>query len=121
MIVTTNVTLRQRPSTHVSVLVEVVVGELELVEEHGLLHPVGARGRGVRVDVETARHVGLGLPRHHPLRVVVLVAAVVQRHDVHQQDVLGVRVEAFQRHLESGEHPSENAGRLNEWGAVVAR
>jgi len=57
------------------------------------------------MDVESSRHVRLGLAGRYPLRVVVLVAAVVQRNDVHQQDVLGARVESFQRHFERRKHP----------------
>ena len=92
-------------STYMSVLVQVVVGELQLVEGDRLLEPVGAGSRAVRVDVEAAGHVRLGLARHHPLGVVVLVAAVIQRHDVHEQDVLGVRVQPLQAHLQGREHP----------------
>ena len=88
-----------------SVLVEVVVGQLQLVEEDGLFHPVSTGGRGVGVDVEPPRHVGLSLARHHPLRVVVLVATVVERYYVHEEDVLGVWVEPFESDLECGEHP----------------
>ena len=88
-----------------SVLVEVVIGQLELVEEDGLFHPVGSRGWRVGMDVESTRHVGLCLARHHPLRVVVLVTTVVQRYYVHEEDVLGVWVEPFQCDLERGEHP----------------
>ena len=88
-----------------AVLVEVVIGKLELMERDGLLHPVVAGGRGVRVDVEPTRHVRLRLARHHPLRVVVLVAAVVQRNDVDEQDVLGVGFQSAHRYLDSREHP----------------
>jgi len=88
----------------VSILVEVVVGEFQFVEGQRLLHPVRSAGRRVRVNVESARHVRLGLAGRHPLRVVVLVAAVVQRYDVHQQDVLGARIESFQRHFERRKH-----------------
>ena len=94
---------------YVSVLVEVVVGELEFVEGQRLFHPVRAAGRRVRVDVESPGHVRLGLAGRHPLRVVILVAAVVERDHVHQQDVLGARVQALQRHLERRKHPPASA------------
>ena len=90
-----------------SVLVQIVVGQFELVEGDHLFHPDGAGGRRVRVDVEPTGHVGLGLARHHPLRVVVLVAGVVHGHDVHQQDVLGVLLQARDAAAERRKHPSE--------------
>ena len=92
-----------------SILIQIVVGELQLVECDRLLQPVGPRGRAVRVDVESPGHVGLGFPRHHPLGVVVLVAAVVQGYDVDQEDVLGVGVQALESDLQGGEHTSENS------------
>lgn len=67
-----------------SILVQIVVGQFQFVETHGLFHPVGARGRGVRVDVKAPGHVGLRLTGHHPLRVVVLVSAVIHGNDVNQ-------------------------------------
>ena len=89
-----------------SVLVQVVVGEFQFVECDWLLHPVRPRGGRVRVDVEASGHVGLGLAGHHPLRVVVLVSAVVHGYYVHQQDVLGVAVQSLYARLECGEHTS---------------
>ena len=74
------------------------------MEWYGLFHPVRPGGWGVGVYVESPRHVRLGLARHHPLRVVVLVAAVVQWNYVHQEDVFGVRIQAFQAGLEGGKH-----------------
>ena len=88
-----------------SLLIQVVVGELEFVEGTWLLHPVGARGRGIRVDVESSRHMGFCLASDHPLRVMVLVAAVINWHNVNQQDVLGMGVQAFKGALEDGKHP----------------
>ena len=43
-----------------SVLIEVVISELELVEQDGLLHPVITRRGGVGVDVQPTRHMWLG-------------------------------------------------------------
>ena len=43
-----------KKSSHVSVVVQLVVCELELVEGDDLLHPVGAAGGGVGVDVDPA-------------------------------------------------------------------
>lgn len=55
-----------------SVLVQRVVGELELQEGDGLLHPVAAAGRRVGVDVGPAGRLRLRLPRHLPLLLVPL-------------------------------------------------
>lgn len=101
-----NVTKFSKTQTYVSVLVKVIIGQLELVEGHRLFEPVGTGSGAVRVDVEAAGHVRLGLSGDDPLGVVVLVAAVVQWHDVHEQDVLGVRVQPFHAHLEGREHAS---------------
>ncbi|KAG7214999.1 hypothetical protein INR49_022900 [Caranx melampygus] len=54
----------------------------------------------VRVDIHPLGHLGVGLARHHPAGVVELVAAVVRRHDVHQQDVLGLLIQAVDPHFE---------------------
>lgn len=52
--------------TYVSERVQVVVGQLQLLEGDELPHPVRAGGRRVRVDVEPAGHGGLCLPGHRP-------------------------------------------------------
>lgn len=55
-----------------SVLVQRVVGQLELQEGDGLLHPVAAAGRRIGVDVRPAGRLRLRLPRHLPLLLVPL-------------------------------------------------
>lgn len=81
-----------------------VVGELEPVEGNHPEHPVAPRGWAVRVDVEAAGRLGVGSPRHHPAGVLEFVPAVVCCHDVHQQDVVGLRVQARAGDPEWGEH-----------------
>lgn len=49
-----------------SVLVERVVGELELEEGDRLLHPVAPRGRRVGVEVRPAGWLGLRFTGHLP-------------------------------------------------------
>lgn len=61
--------------TYMSLVVELVVGELELVEAHHLPHPRLARGRRVRVDVDPGRHGGVRVARDHPLGAVIHVPA----------------------------------------------
>lgn len=46
--------------------VQVVVGQLQLLEGDELPHPVRPRGRRVRVNVEPPGHGGLGLAGHGP-------------------------------------------------------
>ena len=52
--------------TYVSVVVQLVVGELELVERCDLLHPLRPLGGGVWVDVDARGRVGVRLARHDP-------------------------------------------------------
>lgn len=91
--------------TYKSVFVRDVVGQLEFMESNRLGHPLLAGGRAVRVDIHPLGHLRVGLARHHPAGVVELVAAVVGRHDVHQQDVFGFFIESVYSHFERREHP----------------
>lgn len=59
--------LRIRGDTYVPLVVQFVVGQLQLVKADHLTHPRLPRGRGVRVDVDSGRHRGVRVPRHHPL------------------------------------------------------
>jgi len=58
------------------------------------------------VDVETSGHVWLGLAGHHPLGVVILVPAVVERDDVHKEDVFKVGIQSVHAYFERGKHAS---------------
>lgn len=51
---------------HVAVVIQEVVGQLELVEGHDLPHPLRALGRGVGVEVDAARSCRLGSARCQP-------------------------------------------------------
>ena len=55
-----------KPHTYKSVLVGDVVGELELVEAHELLHPRLPRARRVRVDVHALGHFRIRFAGHQP-------------------------------------------------------
>ena len=72
-----------------SLLVKLVIGQLQLVEIDDSVHPVGPKSRGVGMNVEPRRRTLL-LETFHPGRVLVLVAVLVHRGHVHQQDVVGV-------------------------------
>ena len=87
-----------------SVLVEVVVGEFDLLEGDVVLHPLRARRRRVRVDEVAAGHLRLALPGHGPLLAGVLVPAVVGQGEVEEDKVLLLRVQALHGRLERGEH-----------------
>ena len=57
---------------YMSKLIQGVVGEFHLEEGHGLLHPVGSRGGGVRMDVGSTRGLGLCLACYFPLLIIPL-------------------------------------------------
>lgn len=61
---------------YVSLVVQFIVGELELVETDDLPHPGVARGQRVWVDVGPRGHRGVGVPGHHPLGAVVDVPGI---------------------------------------------
>ena len=110
-----------RVGTYKSVFVWDVVGQLQLVERHHLLHPLLPGGWRVRVDVQPLRHLGVRLARHHPLAVVELVATVVHGDDVHQEDVFGLLVQPRYFDLERWEHPSANRNRTSYRGTETTK
>ena len=77
--------------TYMALLVKLIIGELELVKVDDHFRPVRSESRGVRMDVEAGRRALL-LEALHPGRVLVLVAVLVHRGHVHEQDVVGVGV-----------------------------
>lgn len=68
--------------THMSVLVQRVVGELEFEEGHRLLHPVAPGGRRVRVDIRPAGWLGLRFSRHLPFLFIPLQEGDKTRQEV---------------------------------------
>src|SRR6218665_2696446 len=93
-------------TAYVSILVEIVVGQFRFVKGERLFHPVSSRGWRVRMDVESFWHVWFRLSSGHPFGVVVLVATVIQWNNVHEEDVLGPRVQSIHGDLERRKHPS---------------
>lgn len=81
-------------TTYIGRVVEVVVGEFDLVEEDVLAGPVGARGGGVRVDVEAGggRQLGLRRADRHPLAAGELEPAVAGGGHLQHEEVARVRV-----------------------------
>ena len=55
-----------------AVLVQRIVGEFELEEGDGLLHPVAPRGRRVGVEVGPAGRLGLRFSCHLPFLFIPL-------------------------------------------------
>lgn len=64
--------------TYMSLVVQLVVGQFELVEAHHLPHPRLSRGWRVRVDVDSGRHGGVCVPGNHPLGAMIHVSARVE-------------------------------------------
>ena len=60
-----------RPATHVALIIQFVVGELQLVKTDHLSHPSLPRGRRVRMNVHAGWHRGVSIARHHPFRAVI--------------------------------------------------
>ena len=100
--------------TYVAVVVQLVVGQLELVKGDDLFGPLGAFGRRVRMNVDPRRRVGVRFARHHPAGAVegVSVPLVVHGHEIHHEHVVGIGVQAKEAHLESWEHPPACADAL---------
>lgn len=65
--------MKRKMRPYVSLVVQLVVGELQLVETDHLPHPGVSRGQRVRVDVSPRGNGGVGVPCHHPLGAVVHV------------------------------------------------
>lgn len=62
--------------TYMSLIVHLVVGELDSVKADDLTHPRLSCARGVRVHVEPRRDAGvIRVSSHHPLRAVVHIPA----------------------------------------------
>ena len=103
-------------------LVGYVVGQFELVEGHRPAHPLVAGQRRVRMDVHSLGHFRVGLSGDDPARVVELVAAVVDRDDVHHEQVLAAPLQAGNLHLERRKHPPAiSHARFDECEAEILR
>ena len=81
-----------------------LVGELDLAEAHGLLHPVRPEVGRVRVHVDGVGGGGLRLAARHPVPVHVLPPVVVDGDEVENEGVHGVGVKAADAAAEDGEH-----------------
>lgn len=57
-----------------SLIVQLIVGQLELVKTNHLSHPGVSRSQGVWVYINPRRHRGVGIASHHPLGAMVHVS-----------------------------------------------
>lgn len=65
-------TARRAATTYMPVLIQCVVGELQLLEGDGFFHPVAARSWGIGVDIGTTRQLGLCFSSNFPLIFIPL-------------------------------------------------
>ena len=98
-----------RELTDLAVLVQLVVGQLDLLEGDDLLPQLLPRVGRVGVLVEPVGRGRVGLARHQPGGPVVGVAVplVVAGHNVEEDPVLSVGPEVLKAASDSGEHPPE--------------
>lgn len=53
-------------NTHMPILIQLIVGQLQLVEGHNLLHPIGAGRRRIGMDMYSRRRYGICFASDHP-------------------------------------------------------
>lgn len=93
-------------NTYMSVAVQRVVGELDLVEDHGLGRPVRSKGRTVRMQVHPLGTLRFGATGRDPLGATELEAAIADGDHLNQHAVVFVRFKAVNRQAHRGKHPS---------------
>ena len=98
---------RMHDETDLAVLVQLVVGQLDLLKGDDLLPQLLACVRRVRVVVEPVGRGWVGLARHQPRGPVVGIAVplVVAGHNVEEDPVLSVRPQIGKAASDSGKHP----------------
>lgn len=65
---------KQSSLTHMSLIVQFIVGQLEFVEANNLSHPGVSRSQGIRVYVNPWGHRGVSIASHHPLGAVIHIS-----------------------------------------------
>lgn len=118
-----------------SIFVQLVIGELQFVKGHDLLHPIGADGWRVGMHMNPGRGNGIRLASHHPAGAVanwsasfssnsmwpwlfninllvkgVAIAFVIHGHKVHHANVGGMWIQTTDPHLKRGKHASARLG-----------
>ncbi len=94
-------------SPHLAILIQLVVGQLDLLEGDDLLPQLLPGVGRVRVGVQPPGWRRIRLARHQPRGAVVgvAVALVVARHNVQDDVVLEVRIQVDEAGPDGGEHP----------------
>ena len=96
-------------STDMSLFVDDVVGEFELVERQRSTHPVLSGGWRVGMNMDlSASDWLIGLAGNDPPVVLVLVSVAVNRDDVDHYDVVDVGIETAHFQLERRKHPPDH-------------
>ncbi len=92
---------------HLSILVQLVVGQLDLLEGHDLLPQLLPGVGTVRMWIQPPRRGRVGLAGHQPRGAVVgvAVALVVAGNNVQHDVVLAVRPEIREAASDSRKHP----------------
>lgn len=91
--------------SYLSSLAQGVVGQSDLVEADGSLHPSVTRGRGVGVEIEASRGSWLCSAAHTPGPVTPLVTVLTIRDGLDAKRVETVWVQAGQGDGKLREHP----------------
>lgn len=90
----TGIFQRNYSTTYMTTAVQSIVGELDLIEQHCLRHPVRSQRRAVRMQVYAIATLWLGSASGHPLRAGVLESAIANRHHFDHYTVVGVLLQA---------------------------
>ena len=95
---------------YISELVQLVIGEFELVEVNDRFHPVSSESGGVWVNVKP-RGRAVFLEALLPRGVLELVAIFITRRYVHEQDIALLRVKIQQLYFERWKHSPACVGK----------
>ena len=101
-----------------SITVQGVVRQLDLVEDHRLRCPVRPQRRTVRMKVHPLRALWFGATGRHPLGTAEFEAAVADRDHFDQHAVVLVRFQAVDGQAHRGEHAPVEGERRMKGGRV---
>lgn len=91
-----------KSSTYVPIVVELIVGEFQLIEGDRLLHPVSSARGAVRVYVNPRGRNRIGSAGNHPSAAVesVSVPLVVAGYEIHDEEVIGGGIQSEESTLQ---------------------
>ena len=90
-----------------TILVHIVIGQLDFMEGDIVFHPVTSGGWAVWMVIQSRSELGLRLAGHCPLLARVLVSALLRQHDVQQHEVVLGGLQAGHGGPDGGEHAPE--------------